>query len=154
MQPIQISLAAKFYLKYAVLICWTKYGGRRYFWSKTEELKITLEFRIFKLAYQPSFIFSEQFWFLGLNLLQKRYFWSKREKNDYHHEVQHIEITRDGQVLLDTDNLDFLGPNLHKIYTKRVFSTQNRESEHRYEIQQIKISLTAKFHLKEEVLTF
>ena len=45
---IQISLSKKFQLKLAILMFWTKFAQKRYFWSKTEQVSITIDFWIFQ----------------------------------------------------------------------------------------------------------
>ena len=46
---IWISLGTKFQLKQTISSFWTKFAQKGYFWSKTEEMNIIIEFYIFKL---------------------------------------------------------------------------------------------------------
>ena len=46
----QISVGIKFQLKLGILIFWTKFAHREFFQSKTEKVKIIIEFCIFALV--------------------------------------------------------------------------------------------------------
>ena len=47
---IEISASTKFQLEVTILIFRSKFAQQRYFWSKTEEASINIEFWKFKLA--------------------------------------------------------------------------------------------------------
>ena len=48
---IQINLGTKFYFRLIILICWTKFAPKVYFWYITEKVNTVIEFCIFKLTY-------------------------------------------------------------------------------------------------------
>ena len=43
-------VGTKFQLKLAILIFWTTFAQKEYFWSKTEEMDIIIELHIFELV--------------------------------------------------------------------------------------------------------
>ena len=47
-------VGTKFQLKLKILILLTKFAQKRYFWSKTEKVNITIEFCIFELVWIPN----------------------------------------------------------------------------------------------------
>ena len=51
---IGISLGTKFQLEVTILIFWTKFAQKGYFWSKIEKMKTTIEFCRFGLVYVPN----------------------------------------------------------------------------------------------------
>ena len=57
-QHIRISLDAKFYVRYVVLIFWTKFDQKVYFASKAGEINITIELSNRTI---PTFILERQF---------------------------------------------------------------------------------------------
>ena len=65
---IWIGLSTKFQAKLSILIFWTKFAQKRYFWSKAEKVNIIIEFCVFELVYVPNFRLNYQFWFFGSNL--------------------------------------------------------------------------------------
>ena len=47
---IQVILGTKFQLELKILTFWTKLAQKGYFWSKTEEVNITIELCLFELV--------------------------------------------------------------------------------------------------------
>ena len=67
----RISLGNKFQLKVTILILWTKFAQKRYFWWKTEKVNITIEICLFELVWIPNFNVNWQFLFFGGKLATK-----------------------------------------------------------------------------------
>ena len=68
---VQISVGTKFQLKVTILMFWTKFGQKGYFYSKTKKMNITIEFCMFELLLVPNFSLKWHFWFVGPNLPKK-----------------------------------------------------------------------------------
>ena len=68
---IRISLGNKFQLKVKILILWTKFAQKGYFWWKTEKVNITIEICLFELVWIPNFNVNWQFLFFGGKLATK-----------------------------------------------------------------------------------
>ena len=77
---IWISLSTKFQVKLTVLIFWTKFALKSYFWSKTEKMNITIESSIFELVEVPNLSLSWKFYFFGPNVSKKGVSGQKPEK--------------------------------------------------------------------------
>ena len=58
---IRISLSNKFQLQMTILIFWTKFAQKRYFWSKTAKMNSIFKFCIFKLIQVSNFTLNKQF---------------------------------------------------------------------------------------------
>ena len=54
--------------------------AKGYFPSKTEKVKIAIEFSMFELVYMPSFTLNRQFWFIEPNLPKKVIFGAKQKR--------------------------------------------------------------------------
>ena len=85
----------KFHLSHTNLVFWTKFYQKRYFWSKAEKVKITIEFGIYiyTLVLTPSFILNRQFWFFRPDML-KMLFLVQNRKTKHYHRVQHIWVSQ------------------------------------------------------------
>ena len=68
-QHIQISLSIKCHLNQTILIFWTTFALKAYFWSKTGKVNVTIEFSIFELIQIPTFIMSREFWCFGITMV-------------------------------------------------------------------------------------
>ena len=123
---IWISLSTKFYLKQTVLIFWTKFAQKGYFWSETGPMNIINQFSIFELAWATSFISNTQFWVFEPNC-PKRVFLVQSRKNEQHHRIQHIWIS--------------LG-------SKSYLSSSKRKFEGYFRIQHIQTDQSTKIHIK------
>ena len=73
---VPISLHTKFQLKKTIQIFWIKFAQKRYFWSKTKKVNITIEFCILELYLVRGF---NNFDFLD-KIFPKGYFRSKADK--------------------------------------------------------------------------
>ena len=76
---IRISLRTKIHYKETIFNLGPNLP-KKGFWSKTKKMRITIEFRIFKLVWAPNFILNKQFWILVRNLPKKSIFHRKRKK--------------------------------------------------------------------------
>ena len=76
-----ISLVTKFHFKQTIFYFGAKVAQKGYFWSKTKQLNITIEFCIFKLVNLSNFSLNTHFWFFRPNLPKKWYFQCKIEKS-------------------------------------------------------------------------
>ena len=84
---IRISPDTKYQPKLTILIFWTRFAQKGFFWSKTKKVNITMEFCIFELFWVPNFSLNSQlsFW---TNFTKKRYFQSKTEQA-----VQELQVS-------------------------------------------------------------
>ena len=71
----------KFHLSHTNLVFWTKFYQKRYFWSKTEKVNITIEFGIYiYISLDTKFHLKQTILIFQTRYAQKGYFWSKTEK--------------------------------------------------------------------------
>lgn len=132
----KFNLSSKFYLKYTVLIFWTKFAQKGNFWSKAEKMNNTIKFTIFKLLQMSNFILNRKFLFVWPNLSKKGKINRIKEqknkrlrikrRNRHCHQIHHNRITIDAQISFQTDNSRFLD----QICLKRLFPVQNTPNEH------------------------
>ena len=116
--------------KQIILIFRTNLARKVYFWSKTRQTNITIEFSISEQVQAQSFISFRQFYLFGLNLPKKQYFQSKRENMNIRIEFTIFELTQASSFILNTQFIF-----LDQICPKRVFLVQNRKSHHLHRIQ-------------------
>ena len=108
-------------LLWTILNFWTKFVQGGYLWSKTEEVNIIIEFRIFKLFLVPNLSINWQFWFFRSDLPRKSFSGLKQKKVDTTIEFFIVKLV---PISAQTDNFEFLD----QIYPKRVFPVKNRTS--------------------------
>ena len=87
-------------LLWTILNFWTKFVQGGYLWSKTEEVNIIIEFRIFKLFLVPNLSINWQFWFFSIRFAQKKFFWFKTEKSGHHHWILYSQVSAKYQLKL------------------------------------------------------
>ena len=139
---LRISICIKFHFEQTILNFWTKFFQERYLLSKTEKLKIIIEFRLFKLVL-------DNFDFFLPDLPKKDFSDLKLRKWTPHvfYIILHIQISL---VRNFSSNCKFwfYGPNL----PKKVFLVKTWKSEHHHWIPYIQVNLGTKFLLKFPVM--
>ena len=75
-----IIAGTKFQLKLAILIFWTKFSQKEHFWSKTQNVNITIEFSIFEVIEVPNISLNWHLRFFGPNLHKKNIYGRKEKK--------------------------------------------------------------------------
>ena len=138
-----ISLGTKFQFKPTTLIFWAKFDQRKYFRSKMEKLKITIEFCILKLVLLLHFNLNWQFWFFGPNLPKKFYLRSKKENLNITVELCIFKLVSVPHFSLIWQ-FGFFGPNLPK---KGISCLKKKKWNHHW-ILHFRIGLASKFWLK------
>ena len=73
-------VGTKFQLKLTILTCWTKFGQKECFRSKTEKVTTTIEFCIFKFSLGTTFQLKVTILICLTKFPDKEYFRSKLEK--------------------------------------------------------------------------
>ena len=138
-----ISLGTKFQFKPTTLIFWAKFDQRKYFRSKMEKLKITIEFCILKLVLLLHFNLNWQFWFFGPNLPKKFYLRSKKENLNITVELCIFKLVSVPHFSLIWQ-FGFFGPNL----PKTGISCLKKKKWNHHWILHFRIGLASKFGLK------
>ena len=82
---IWISLGTKFQVKQKIFSFWIKFAQKGYFWSKTEEMNVIIEFYIFELDQVSNFNLSWQFWFFLDQICPKTVFPVVNRKSEHYH---------------------------------------------------------------------
>ena len=77
---IEISLCAKFQLKITILIFWTIFAKKRYFWSKREKNEHHHSMMDIHISLCAKFQLKITMLIFCTKFAQKWYFWSKGEK--------------------------------------------------------------------------
>ena len=141
---IRISLSIKFHFEQTILNFWTKFTQEKYLYSETENVKIIIEFHIFKLALVPNFRLNWQFWFFLTRFTQKGFF-------NIFYIIQHIQISLVRNVSSDLQFWFF-----ESDWPKKIFPVENKKrwTSLCYGILHIWISLDTKFKLKLIILSF
>ena len=133
---IQISLvqnlSSKYELRLRICIFLDQICTKRYFESKTEKVKIVIEFCRFEVVswYQISAL-TDNFVFFSSRFVQKGFSWSKTEKVNTAYFL-HIQISL-VRNFSSTWQFWFFVPSL----PKKVFPLENRKSEHHHGILHI-----------------
>ena len=141
---------AYFTLNKQFWIFWTNLPNKDNYGQK-QEVKIVIEFGIFKLVLVPNSSLNWQFWFFWQDMPKNGFSGLKQKKWTSHifYIILHIQMSL---VRNFSSNLQFwfFGPNL----PRKVFPIKNWKSEHRHWIRHIQISPGTKSQLKLTILIF